>query len=286
MSVFTETQQGQSPAVIDVDERSFQQAVIERSHSVPVVVDLWAPWCGPCRTLGPILEKIANEAQGAFVLAKVNVDENPRIAQAFRVQGIPAVKAIVNGRLIDEFAGALPESQVRAWLQRFVQFPETTADNLLEAAAALEVSNPQEAAARYRVALGDNPENTAAMLGLGRLLVLQGEPEGAATLSQIPRNDPHYNQAQGWLALANFMSEADQPQPEDNPLAARYWQAAHAVRAQDFSTAIEELLAIIMRDRSFRDDAARKTLLSLFDALGNDHPLVAPSRRKLANLLF
>jgi putative thioredoxin len=144
-------QQGGAPAaraagpVIEVNERTFDQEVIARSREAPVVVDFWAPWCGPCRTLGPTLERLAAEAKGAWVLAKVNVDENQRLAQAFRVQSIPAVVAVHQGKVVDQFVGALPESQVRAWLKRFV--PEQ-GGSLLEAAQALEASGQPAAASR------------------------------------------------------------------------------------------------------------------------------------------
>ncbi len=281
-----------SAAVIEVDERSFQAQVLERSRSVPVVVDFWAPWCGPCRVLGPTLEKLAKESNGAWVLAKINVDNNQRLAQMFRVQGIPAVKAFRDGKLADQFEGALPESQVRAWLKRLLP---AEANDPLAAARELEERAPDEAAARYRLALGQNPDDHDALLGLGRLLVQQGEAEGAEALKQVPANSPHYAAAQGWLALAEFFGEARTSKPDalqaqvaaqPGDIDARYKLAALQARNRRYDGAIEQLLAIVGRNRAFRDDGARKMLLALFAVLGDQHPLVAPARRKLANLLF
>jgi putative thioredoxin len=275
-----------TPYVIDVDEQTFQTEVIERSRTTLVVVDLWAPWCGPCRVIGPVLERLAAEAKGAFVLAKVNVDENQRLAGMFRVQSIPAVKAVLNAQIVDEFLGALPEPQIRAWLERLLpnQAPAEE-DDLLAAAKALELENPAEAAARYRVLLGEEPNNEQALFGLGKLLVLQGEAEGRAALQQISSASDLHAAAQAWLALAAFFERADAG-ADGSDSASRYARAAAAAKQQDYKAAIDELLAIVMRDRAFEDDAARKTLLALFDALGNEHELVAPSRRKLANYLF
>lgn len=281
-----------SAAVIEVDERSFQAQVLERSRSVPVVVDFWAPWCGPCRVLGPTLEKLAKESNGAWVLAKINVDNNQRLAQMFRVQGIPAVKAFRDGKLADQFEGALPESQVRAWLKRLLP---AEANDPLAAARELEERAPDEAAARYRLALGQNPDDHDALLGLGRLLVQQGEAEGTEALKQVPANSPHYAAAQGWLALAEFFGEARTSKPDalqaqvaaqPGDIDARYKLAALQARNRRYDGAIEQLLAIVGRNRAFRDDGARKMLLALFAVLGDQHPLVAPARRKLANLLF
>src|SRR5215213_8776107 len=160
-----------SPFIFDVSEAEFEEKVLARSHEVPVVVDFWAPWCGPCRTLGPILERLAAEAQGAFVLAKINVDNNPRLSAAYKVQGIPAVKAFRNGSMVDEFSGALPESRVRDWLKRLIPAP---LDQLAEVAAALEAHDPQAAAARYREALALDANHPASLLGLGQLLIADG----------------------------------------------------------------------------------------------------------------
>jgi putative thioredoxin len=279
-------------AVFDVNEASFKDQVIDRSRQTPVVVDFWAPWCGPCRTLGPTLERLASESKGAWVLAKLNVDNNQRLAQMFRVQGIPAVKAFRDGKVVDEFTGAIPESQVRAWLKRFLPAPS---DSLVDAAAALEARSPEEAIARYRVALGSDPDNEAAQLALGRLLVLQGDPEGVATLRQVQPGSPIYAKAQAWITLADLFEQTSNQTPTwlarqvaDNPndLEARYHLAAQQVRDRHYADAIAQLLAIVERDRTFRDDGARKTLLGLFEALGGDDPLVAAGRRKLANVLF
>ena len=279
-------------AVIEVDERSFQAQVLERSRSVPVVVDFWAPWCGPCRVLGPILEKLAKEANGAWVLAKINVDTNQRLAQMFRVQGIPAVKAFRDGKLADQFEGALPESQVRAWLKRLLPAEQ---NDPLAAARELEDRAPAEAAARYRLALGQAPDDHDALLGLGRLLVQQGEAEGAEALRQVPASSPHHAAAQGWLGLAEFFGEARtskadalmaQVAAQPGDIDARYRLAALQARNRHYGDAIEQLLAIVGRNRAFRDDGARKMLVALFAVLGDQHPLVGPARRKLANLLF
>jgi putative thioredoxin len=287
----TQTRAGASPAVIEVNERDFQAQVLERSKTTPVVVDFWAPWCGPCRTLGPTLERLAGEAKGDWVLAKVNVDDNQRLSQAFRVQGIPAVKAFRDGKVVEEFAGALPESQVRAWLKRVVP---AASDSLVAAAAAMEQHNPSEAAARYRLALGEDPDNTAALFSLGRLLVSLGDPEGVEALRQVPSGAPQYSRARAWLTLADFFEQAGDQAPgwlsqlgadTQDDSESRYRLAAHMAREGRFADAISQLLAIVERDRAFRDDAARKTLLALFEALGDD-PLVASGRRRLANALF
>jgi putative thioredoxin len=280
-------------AVIDVDERNFQQEVIERSHNTTVVIDFWAPWCGPCRTLGPTLEKLANEARGDWVLAKVNVDNNPRLAQAFGVQGIPAVKAVRDARLIDEFTGALPESQVRAWLKRFIT--EGASEVVEEDLNALEAHNPLLALERYQAVLAQNPQDDAARLGAGRLLVQARHPQGAELLREIKLGSAQYAQAQGWLAIAELTQALDDgdafaliERSERDPadLEARYQLAAHLIAGRRYEEAIDHLLAIVARNRAFREDAGRKILLALFAALGDQHPLVPSGRRQLANLLF
>jgi len=188
--------------------------------------------------------------------------------------------AVSKGKVVDQFVGALPESQVRTWLKRFVPEP---AGSLLDAARALEASDPEGAIARYRLMLGEEPTNAEALFALGRLLLLKGSPEGVATLRQVPAGTPLHARAQAALPLADFMALNAEPAGD---LDARFLAASRAARSGDFAPAIEELLAIVARDRAFRDDGARKALLALFAALGDEHPLVPVARRRLANTLF
>jgi putative thioredoxin len=284
-----------SGAVIEVDERSFQKEVVERSQTTTVVIDFWAPWCGPCRTLGPMLEKLAGEAKGAWVLAKVNVDNNQRLAQAFGIQGIPAVKAVRDGRLVDEFTGALPESQIRAWLKRVVPTEVGPAAEAAEDLPALEASDPQAAIRHYEKTLKDNPEDDATRLALGRMAYLARDPQAAGILREIKAGSPSYQAAQAWLTLAELTSDLDESDafellgrvdsgPAD--LEARYQLAAHQIAGQRYADAIDQLLEIVARNRGFREDGARKILLAVFAALGDQEALAQAGRKRLANLLF
>ncbi|RRR70131.1 MAG: tetratricopeptide repeat protein [Candidatus Viridilinea halotolerans] len=267
--------------VIDVDERSFQTAVMERSQEVPVVIDFWASWCAPCRQLGPTLERLAQEAQGAWVLAKIDTDQNQRLAQMFRVQGIPAVMAVYQGKVVEQFTGALPESQVRAWLKRFL--PEK-GGSLVDAARELEAHDPEAAISRYRLLLGDEPNHAEALLRLGRLLLLQGNPEGVETLRQVPGESPLFGRAQAMLPLLDLFATVEGEAAGESTT--RFQAAATAARAAAYEAALENLLAIVARDRAFRDDGARAAFLALLAVLGDDHPLVPTYRRRLASALF
>lgn len=277
--------------VIDVSERDFAQAVIERSADVPVVVDFWAAWCGPCRVLGPVLERLAAEMNGEFILAKVDVDQNQRLAGQFGVQGIPAVKAFRDGKIVDEFTGALPESQVRAWIKKLIP---SEVDQLVAQAQQQEQTDPAAAAESYRAALRLDPAHGPSLLGLGRLLALSGDAEALEVLQQIRSGMPEYAAAQALLTPAEFLSGAQgtiaeaQEQIERDPgdIATRWTLAALLIREQEWEPALAQLLAIVQRDRAFADDGARRMMLALFDALGDKHPLVSHYRRQLASALF
>ncbi|HLZ73080.1 MAG TPA: thioredoxin [Dehalococcoidia bacterium] len=281
-----------SAYVFDVDERSFQSDVIERSRSVPVVVDFWAEWCGPCRMLGPVLERLAEQHAGAFELAKLNTDENPRIAQAFQIQGIPAVKAFKDGRVVEEFVGALPESRVLDWLQRFLP---NEADALAARGDELAAAGHQNAAEdAYREALAHTAGHAGATIGLARVLAGRGEvgeAEALRLLSALPA-DPRANQLRAEIGLRTAGGGADLAELErrvaENPGdAAAQCELGTALAAQGrYEPALEHLLESVRRDRTLNDDAARRAMLDLFNILGEESPLTQTYRKQLSYVLF
>jgi putative thioredoxin len=232
----------------DVTDATFETTVIERSKEVPVVVDLWAPWCGPCRTLGPIIERVVESKAGAVELAKVNIDENPQVAAAFQVQSIPAVYALRDGKVVDGFVGALPEAQVAEFLDRLVPAP-SEADQLVE----------RGDEASLRQALDLQPDHPAAVIALAGLLVDRSEPEEAlALLARIPET------------------------AEARALAARARLSEREVDVADDAEALLDSLLDRVRD----DEDARREYLDLLEALGPDDPRTLRYRKALSARLF
>lgn len=286
----------------DVSEANFMEAVVDASQTTPVIVDFWAPWCGPCKTLGPALEAAVLEAKGAVKMAKVNVDENQMIAGQMRVQSIPTVYAFYQGQPIDGFQGALPGSEIKAFVERVIEVAGGSVDGGLDDAieAAEQMLNEGAAAdavETFAAILGEDSMSAPAYSGLARAyMAIEDLDQAEAVLNGVPveiSQAPEIDAAHAQLALARQAADAGplgellaavEANENDHQARFDYAQALHAAGQVD--EAVDQLLQLFRRDREWNDGAAKTQLFTIFDALKANDPIVLNGRRRLSSMIF
>jgi len=285
--------------VTDTTDQDFVRDVIDESRNQPVLVDFWAPWCGPCRTLGPTIEKVVNDAGGAVKLAKINIDENPAVAGQLGIQSIPAVIAFAGGKPVDGFMGAVPEGQVRAFVEK-VGGPvgPSEADQMVAAGdAALLSGDTMAAGQQFAAALATDPANLPALLGVARVALAMDDADAAReALDRVPEemaDDPAVAAVRAQLNLVEQSAAVGDGAALEERLAAnpRDYEAGFELAllknsAGDRESAVDLLLDIVRADRSWEDDKARKQLLEFFEAWGPKDEATLSGRRRLSSLLF
>ncbi len=268
---------------MDVTLENFQTQVLEASSKTPILVDFWAVWCQPCRILSPVLEKLEKEANGRWRLLKVNTDEQPELAQHYQIQSIPAVKLFSEGRVIGEFIGALPETEVRRWLEKYL--PSESKNQLDMVKAMLQAGNLAKARKMLEAAVKDDPANAEARTLLAMLLLPDDIDKAAELVKTIEIENPFADKAnaiQTLQRLAHLKETANEPR-EDWKL---YYQGIAAFKKGKYTEALEAWIALVGRNRQLDDDGARKACVALFTWLGSDHELTQRYHRRFTSSLY
>jgi putative thioredoxin len=274
-----------SDLIVNVTEADFEYLVLIYSQEIPVIVDFWAEWCAPCRLVGPILEKLTQEAQGGFRLAKVNVDENPNLAARYQIHSIPAVKVFRDHRIVAEFTGVRPEPQLRDFLRGIAPSPSDLA--LEKGLSMLQSHKPKEAEIAFREVVENSPNNPTALLGLSRSLLYQGKPqECLGILNNFPASR-EFNSAEILRPLAEALHNPPQSNFDpDNHLDASFLHILRLLQRENFEAAMDGLLDILRQDKRYRNGQAHRLILAILELMGEEDPTAREYRSELASVLF
>lgn len=268
----------------DYEVQNFQEDVLEASRTKPVLVDFWAPWCGPCRVLGPVLEKLAAEQPTAWTLVKVNTDAHPEVSMQYDIRGIPAVKLFVDGQVVDEFVGALPEYAVRQWLEQAL--PSEQKKLLAQAITARDAGEMDRAEGLLEAVLAAEPTNPQARVLLASLLVFRDHGRAATLAEAAATAEPQFVQlGEAVQTLARLLTLDETRLPEE-PGHDQYRDGLAALRTGDFAAALDHFIALLPLYRAYDDDGARKACLALFVLLGPEHPATRQYRRRFDMALY
>ena len=268
------------------DVSDFEKDVLQKSHETPVVVDFWAPWCGPCRVLGPVLERLADAAGEAWTLAKVNTDEQPEPSMRYGIRGIPAVKLFVNGEVVSEFTGALPEPAVRRWLDEAL--PNANKERLAAAQDALQKGDRAQAQTLLEDVLREEPNHAEAQILLAQTLAFDDPEQALALVEKAGFARPALEQTKEAIqTLARLVELSGRPEAlPDGPGRDTYLAASDALKQHDFDAALERFIDVLRTDRYYDDDGARKACIALFTLLGPQHPATRKHRRTFDMALY
>lgn len=279
-----------SPYIVDITLENFQQIILEGSMQQPVLVDFWADWCAPCKAIMPILHKLAAEFNGQFILAKINIEEQPELAQQFQVRSVPTVMLVSQGQLLDQFNSALPESEIRSFLQRHLTNPvDALKEQIKQLVATGDLDNAQ---ALLQQAMAQLPEDISLQIDLIRVLLQKNlSADAKALLDNLPEADKARPEVKGLQAGLNFAAKAPNAEQlaalgEREDSEANYLKAMAALVQADYAQALTRLLNLIRDDKNFQEGVAHTTLLEVFALLGEGNPLVVQARRKLYTLMY
>ena len=269
---------------VTYDTNDFERDVIERSRALPVLVDFWAEWCGPCKILGPVLEKLAGEHSDEWALVKLDTEAFPHISAQYGIRSIPNVKLFVDGEVVDEFVGALPEPQVVEWLSKAI--PSRYRAQLADARRMLSDNGAGPALGILRPIISAEPNNHEALVLTARAVLFSNSEQASTMVDQVQLGSPHYDEAEAIRTLAAMFGRVDAGLLPESPVKDRYLQALHEARTGDFEAGLEGLVEVVRKDRRYDDDGARKGCVAIFNLLGNDHELTRRFRAALSRALF